>query len=67
MKGKHGITNSPIGRSGEKYVTSSGGKYIVFIPIHGKRMWGKYYARKKVGTFNTLEEAVEARDKYLSI
>lgn len=67
------LANTKPGISGEKYIYElrqpRGNVYKVVIPLHGKRI--KYVNSsslkvKVVGTHKKLEEAVEARDKFLN-
>lgn len=72
-KGSKMLANTKPGISGEKYIYElrqpQGNVFKVVIPMHGARI---KYAKsstvktKVVGTHKKLEEAVEARDKFLN-
>lgn len=58
-----GLANHPLGKSGEKFISKRkrGEKpWAVRITTHGTPK------QITVGSFETIEEAIEARDKYLS-
>lgn len=72
-KGSKILTNTKPGKSGEKYIYElkqpQGNVFKVVVSLHGKRI--KYANSsgvkvKVVGTYRTLDAAVEARDKYLN-
>lgn len=61
------MLNVPPGESGEKYIyITSNGTYLVKIVIHGGKTPDGYREQFRLGMYNTLEESIEARDKYLS-
>ncbi len=63
----YGPIASRPGKSGEKYVSlqKKDGIFAVWIPIHGERRASGHPHQRMIGRFQTLEEAVQARDKYL--
>lgn len=53
-------TDKPAGRSGEKHIDiTTSGAYRVRIRLNGKRI--------TLGSFKTIQEAVQERDKYLAL
>ena len=63
-RGSYGLTKQPPGKTGEKFIyvysTKPRNPVRVFITTHDERK------QVHVGYFKTIEEAITARDKFLS-
>lgn len=66
LGGYVGITARKPGRTGEKYIwLNSHGRFTVVITIHNSGGKRNFY-QKRFGSWEFLDEAVQARDKWLT-